>query len=87
MNVAPTIVREWLANRHTNIRHEISGLALQVQQSLQRDLNAGDLNVFSGRRGDLLKLRRDITAPHFERSDHQPAAAIRRSLKPGQRHD
>ena len=87
MNVPPTSVRVWLANGHTDMRHGINGLALQVQQSLQRDLNAGTLNVFRGRRGDLLKLRRDITAPHFERSDHQPAAAIRRSLKPGQRHD
>ena len=32
------------------------GLALQVQQSLKRDPYAGDLWVFRGRKGDLVKI-------------------------------
>jgi transposase len=32
------------------------GLALQVQQVLQRDPHVGDLYVFRGRRGDLIKI-------------------------------
>ena len=34
----------------------MNGLALQVQQALQRDPHAGDLYVFRGKRGDLLKI-------------------------------
>jgi transposase len=34
----------------------MNDLALQVQQSLGRDPHAGDLYVFRGRRGDLLKV-------------------------------
>jgi transposase len=34
----------------------MNGLALQVQQALQRDPHAGDLYVFRGRRGDLVKI-------------------------------
>jgi transposase len=32
------------------------GLALQVQESLRRDPHAGDLFVFRGRRGDMVKI-------------------------------
>ena len=56
MIVPPTNVRVWLANGHTDMRRGMNGLALQVQQSLQRDPHAGDLYVFRGRRGDLLKI-------------------------------
>ena len=63
MIVPPTGVRVWLANRHTDMRGGMNGLALQVQQALQRDPNAGDLYphagdlyVFRGRRGDLVKI-------------------------------
>ncbi len=34
----------------------MNGLALQVQEALQRDPHAGDLYVFRGRRGDLVKI-------------------------------
>ena len=56
MIVPPTSVRVWLANGHTDMRRGMNGLALQVQQALQRDPHAGDLYVFRGRRGDLLKI-------------------------------
>ena len=38
------------------MRRGMNGLALQVQQVLQRDPHAGDLYVFRGRRGDLIKI-------------------------------
>jgi transposase len=34
----------------------MGGLALQVQQALHPDPHAGDLYVFRGRRGDLVKI-------------------------------
>ncbi len=34
----------------------MNGLALQVQEGLKRDPHAGDLFVFRGRRGDLIKI-------------------------------
>src|SRR4051812_35789973 len=37
-------------------RRGMNSLALQVQEALQRDLHAGDLYVFRGKRGDLLKI-------------------------------
>lgn len=38
------------------MRRGMRGLALQVQQSLRRDPHAGDLWVFRGRKGDLIKI-------------------------------
>ena len=49
-------VRVWIATGHTDMRRGMNGLALQVQQGLKRDPHAGDLFVFRGRRGDLIKL-------------------------------
>jgi transposase len=41
----PSAVRVWLAVGHTDMRRGMNGLALQVQQALQRDPHAGDLYV------------------------------------------
>jgi transposase len=49
-------VKVWLASGVTDMRRGMNGLALQVQQVLQRDPHAGDLYVFRGRRGDLVKI-------------------------------
>jgi transposase len=38
------------------MRRGMNGLALQVQQELGRDPHAGDLYVFRGRRGDMVKI-------------------------------
>jgi transposase len=38
------------------MRRGMNGLSLQVQEALQRDPHAGDLYVFRGRRGDLVKI-------------------------------
>ena len=46
----------WIATGHTDMRKGMPGLALQVQEGLRRDPHAGDLFVFRGRRGDLVKI-------------------------------
>jgi transposase len=56
MIAPPSGVRVWLATGVTDMRRGMNGLALQVQQALQRDPHSGDLYVFRGRRGDLLKI-------------------------------
>ncbi len=49
-------VRIWLATGHTDMRRGMFGLALHVQQGLNRDPHGGDLYIFRGRRGDLVKI-------------------------------
>ena len=49
-------VRIWLAAGHTDMRRGMNSLALQVQEALGQDPHAGDLYVFRGRRGDLVKV-------------------------------
>jgi transposase len=52
----PSGVRVWLAVGRTDMRRGMNGLALQVQEVLGRDPYAGDLFVFRGKRGDLVKI-------------------------------
>ena len=52
----PTGVRVWLATGHTDMRKGFGGLALLVQETLKRDPHSGNLFVFHGRRGDLIKV-------------------------------
>jgi transposase len=52
----PSGARVWLATGHTDMRKGFGSLALLVQESFKRDPHAGDLWVFRGRRGDLVKL-------------------------------
>ena len=52
----PSGVRVWLATGTTDMRRGMNGLTLQVQEALGRDPHAGDLYVFRGRRGDLIKV-------------------------------
>lgn len=52
----PAGMRVWLAVGHTDMRRGMNGLALQVQEALGRDPHAGDLYVFRGKRGDLVKI-------------------------------
>ena len=52
----PSTVRVWLAVGRTDMRRGMDGLSLLVQESLKRDAFAGDLFVFRGRRGDLVKI-------------------------------
>jgi transposase len=52
----PGNVRVWLAVGRTDMRRGMNGLALQVQETLKRDPHVGDLFVFRGRKGDLIKI-------------------------------
>jgi len=52
----PSGVRVWLAVGRTDMRRGMNGLALQVQEALRCDPHAGDLFVFRGARGDLIKI-------------------------------
>jgi transposase len=52
----PGGVRVWIATGHCDMRRCMRGLALQVQQGLNHDPHAGDLWVFRGRKGDLVKI-------------------------------
>ena len=56
MIAVPSGVRVWLATGATDMRRGMNSLALQVQQVLERNPHEGDLYVFRGRRGDLLKI-------------------------------
>jgi transposase len=52
----PAGVRVWLAAGHTDMRKGFDGLAMLVQESLKHDPHGGQLFVFRGKRGDLVKL-------------------------------
>jgi transposase len=52
----PSGVRVWLAVGRTDMRRGMNGLALQVQETLRRDPHGGDLYIFRGGRGDLIKI-------------------------------
>ena len=52
----PSGIRVWLATGVTDMRRGMNGLTLQVQEALGRDPYAGDLFVFRGRRGNLIKV-------------------------------
>ena len=52
----PAGVRVWLAMGHTDMRRGFDGLALLVQEQLKRDPHSGQLFVFRGRRGSLIKI-------------------------------
>ena len=48
--------RVWIAMGHTDMRKGMPGLALLVQQGLKRDPHDGELFVFRGRAGSLIKI-------------------------------
>jgi transposase len=52
----PANLRVWLATGVTDMRKGMNGLALLVQEGLKRDPHAGDLYVFRGRSGSLVKI-------------------------------
>ena len=53
----PSGVQVWLASGYTDMRKGFDGLAMLVQEMLKRDPHDGQLFVFRGKRGDLVKLR------------------------------
>jgi transposase len=56
MILVPSGVRVWLAVGRTDMRRGMNGLALQVQESLHHNPHGGDLYVFRGARGNLIKI-------------------------------
>ncbi len=56
MIAIPSGARIWIATGVTDMRKGMQGLALLVQEGLKRDPHAGDLYMFRGRRGDLIKV-------------------------------
>ena len=52
----PAGARVWVACGVTDMRLGMPGLALRVQEGLGRDPHAGDIYVFRGRQGSLLKI-------------------------------
>jgi transposase len=52
----PAGVRVWIATGHTDMRRGMNSLALQVQEALKCDPHCGDLFVFRGKRGHLIKI-------------------------------
>ncbi len=55
MIAIPGNVQMWLANPHTDMQRGLPSLARLVQENLKRDPHVGDLYVFRGSRGDLIK--------------------------------
>jgi transposase len=49
-------VRVWIATGHTDMRRGMNSLALLVQEALKRDAHGGDLYVFRGKSGKLIKI-------------------------------
>ena len=52
----PSGVRVWIATGHTDMRRGMNSLALLVQEALRRDPHGGDLYVFRGKSGKLIKI-------------------------------
>lgn len=52
----PAGVKIWIAAGHTDMRRGMNSLARQVEQQLGKTFHEGDLYVFRGRRGDLVKI-------------------------------
>jgi transposase len=52
----PGGVRVWIAVGHTDMRRGMNSLALLVQEALKRDPHGGDLYVFRGKSGKLIKV-------------------------------
>ena len=55
MITPPPGARVWLAAGFTDMRKGFDGLAMLVQEKLKRDAFGGQIFVFRGRRGYLLK--------------------------------
>ena len=55
MIAVPTGARIWVATGVTDMRRGMQGLTLLVQEGLKRDPFAGDVSVFRGRGGALIK--------------------------------
>jgi transposase len=51
----PSGVKIWVATGHTDMRKGMTGLSLLIQEHFKRDPFAGDVYLFRGRSGSLIK--------------------------------
>ena len=49
-------VKVWIATGHTDMRRGMNSLALLVQEAFKRNPHGGDLYVFRGKSGKLIKI-------------------------------
>jgi len=56
MILMPSGGRVWIATGHTDMRRGMNSLALLVQEALKGDPHGGDLYVFRGKSGKLIKV-------------------------------
>ena len=52
----PSGIRVWIATGDTDMRRGMNSLALLVQEAFRRDPHGGDLYVFRGKSGKLIKV-------------------------------
>ena len=52
----PSGCRVWIAMGHTDMRRGMNSLAVLVQEAFKRDPHGGDLYVFRGKSGKLIKI-------------------------------
>jgi len=52
----PSVDRVWIATRMTDMRRGMLGQTSLAQEGFERDPHAGDVFVYQGRRGDLVKI-------------------------------
>ena len=72
MIVAPPGVRVWIATGHTDMRRGMNSLALLVQEAMRRDPHGGDLYVFRGKNGKLIKVLQTQQAILADEDDIEP---------------
>ena len=77
---APSGVRVWLAVGRTDMRRGMNGLALQVQETLGRDPFAGDLFVFRGVRGDLIKIHEVLSIEEMDLNEAVPSDLLAKMI-------
>jgi IS66 Orf2 like protein len=68
----------WIATGHTDMRCGMSSLALLVQEAFRRDPHSGDLYVFRGKSGKLIK----ILWHDGQRGYSRPVSAVADALEP-----
>ena len=85
----PSGARVWIAMGHTDMRRGMQSLAAQVQQHFFKDPFAGDLWVFRGRSGSLVKIiwhdgiGLSLYAKRLEKGRFIWPSAIKASVWPG----
>jgi transposase len=56
VRIGDSVQGVWIATGHTDMRRGMNSLALLVQEAFRRDPHGGDLYVFGGKSGKLIKV-------------------------------